>query len=303
MQRESNSPVLFVEQLTVIDCAYLCEQQGLVGESWICDVALAGALDAASMIMDFALVKKTIKRAIDDWVDHTLIVPQASRHLTLNRHEETLADSAAQATSLSFNFASDLETSERLTSNATLTHTSPSSALCLLPASKVDAITVTRYLETRLKAILPATVTTCSITLRNEPTDQPYFHYVHGLKKHDGNCQRIAHGHRSRIRIERNNAYDAALTTKWAQRLNYAYIATQEDITDKDATHTHFAYQAGQGAYTLSYPSARCYYIDSDSTIECIADHLARLLKTEYPADSFTVRVYEGVMKGAIAHS
>ncbi|MBV8063608.1 MAG: 6-carboxytetrahydropterin synthase, partial [Nevskia sp.] len=66
---------LFVEQLTVIDCAFLDAQRGLVGESWIVDIELDGDLDEQSMLLDFGEVKKRLKRALDSSADHTLVVP------------------------------------------------------------------------------------------------------------------------------------------------------------------------------------------------------------------------------------
>src|SRR2546423_13965577 len=78
---------LFVQQLTVIDCAFLDAQRGLVGESWIVDIELEGSLDAQSMVLDFGEVKKRLKKAIDGAADHKLIVPLKSPALKLHRSE------------------------------------------------------------------------------------------------------------------------------------------------------------------------------------------------------------------------
>ena len=52
---------LFVEHLTVIDCAYLDAARGLVGESWIVDVELLGDLDSQSMVLDFGVTTASAK--------------------------------------------------------------------------------------------------------------------------------------------------------------------------------------------------------------------------------------------------
>jgi hypothetical protein len=41
--------------------------------------------------------------------------------------------------------------------------------------------------------------------------------------------------------------------------------------------------------------------MDTDTTVELIAAHMASRIKTEYPEDSVRVKAYEGVGKGAIA--
>ena len=78
---------LFVDNLTVIDFAYLDASRGLVGESWIVDVVLGGELDDQGMVFDFSNVKRTIKRVIDERVDHRLVIPRAYKGLEWNEDE------------------------------------------------------------------------------------------------------------------------------------------------------------------------------------------------------------------------
>jgi 6-pyruvoyl-tetrahydropterin synthase len=273
---------LFVDQLTVIDCAYLDAARGLVGESWIVDLELEGDLDAQSMVLDFGEVKRRIKRAIDAGPDHTLLVPL--QHPAL--HWEARGEQPA----LHFESA-----------RGRIRHISPRCALTLLPVETVSAEALGRHLVEQLQALLPGNAQQLRLHLRPEGIDGAHYHYVHGLKKHDGACQRIAHGHRSRLLIEVDGRRDPALEAAIATDLADAYIGSTEDRVGEDHDHLHFAYRAPEGEFRLELPREHCRLIPTDSTVECIADWLAAAAQAQRPGSAIRVRAFEGVNKGALA--
>jgi 6-pyruvoyl-tetrahydropterin synthase len=278
---------LFVDNLTVIDFAYLDPARGLVGESWITDVVLGGELDDQGMVFDFSNVKRTIKRIIDERVDHRLVVPRGYPGLSWN-----------EDTPDTFEW--------QLTDGSRIVHRSPDEAVVWLSADRVEPAAVAALLEQELKAVLPGNVTSIDIHLRAEVIEGAYYHYVHGLKKHLGNCQRIAHGHRSPIRIDRNGQRDTALEARWAEHWRDIYVGTEEDVVrrfvdDQGVACISFEYEANQGEFALTLPECRVSMMNTDTTVELIAAHIADALKTEYPTDQIRVKAYEGVGKGAIA--
>jgi 6-pyruvoyl-tetrahydropterin synthase len=280
---------LFVDRLTVLDFSYLHPQRGLLGESWLCDVELSGEPDAQGMILDFAEVKRRVKRLIDERFDHTLIVP---RH-----HAGLVLESPADRCALTFRYGEGLHVS----------HAGPASALCLVDVAEITPPTLARAIESALRPVLPPSVAEVVVTLREEPCVGPRYQYSHGLRRHEGNCQRIAHGHRSRIEILRDGARDAGLEQSWAARWRDVYIATRADLigtSDEGRTrYWRFGYRGTQGGFSLELPAERCYLVDTDSTVENLAQHVAERLAVEHPGARYRVRAFEGVDKGAIAEA
>lgn len=278
---------LFVDNLTVIDFAYLDPNRGLVGESWIADVVLGGELDEQGMVFDFSNVKRTIKRVIDERVDHRLVVPRGYEGVAWAEEEPD-----------TFTWT--------LTDGTRIVHRSPDEAVAWLSAERVVPSAVAALLERELMAVLPGNVTNVEVHLREEVIEGAYYHYVHGLKKHLGNCQRIAHGHRSPIRINRNGHRDYELEKRWATLWRDIYVGSEEDVTrrwvdENGVAYVTFEYEANQGEFALTVPESRVYMMETDTTVELIAAHMADQLKAEFPAESIRVKAYEGVGKGAIA--
>lgn len=288
---------LFVNNLTVIDYSYLCPERGMVGESLIVDIELDGSLNDECMVLDFGLVKKQIKAVIDFEVDHKLLVPA---------HHETV----------SFNVLEDsiqllLDRPEQLPIYLNCPH----EAFALIDSDVVNEQSIIDHLETAIKAVLPDNVTGLVLKLAPEPIFGPFYHYSHGLKKHDGNCQRIAHGHRSIVEIERNGEKAEDLEQYWASRWNDIYLITQEDmVSASDMTfpeelavlanvpNMYFvAYDAPQGRFEVAMPQQACEVVDFDSTVEQLTVYIANTLANDNPGDKIDVIGYEGVDKGAMA--
>ena len=277
-------PHLFVDNLTVIDCSVLDPNRGLIGASWIVDIELFGELDQQSMVFDFGHVKKNIKRIIDQEVDHKLLVPTQFKGCQLT-------DIQGQ-TELSF----------ISNKNDRIDHLSPTQALCLINDNIVSHTNVIDFLKDKIRPQLPNNVDGLELTFRQEDDYAFFYCYSHGLKKHDGNCQRIAHGHRSRIEIWENGNRSRNWEQFWADELTDIYIGSAEDIAIQKNHRTRFIYDAPQGHFELELDDSRIHMIESDSTVECIAEHMAKKIKTQHPNSTIKVKAFEGVKKGAIAY-
>lgn len=276
---------LFVEQLSVIDCAYLDAERGLVGESWIVDVELAGDLDRQSMVLDFGEVKKRLKKVLDGIGDHQLLVPHRHAGLRLQHN--------SQGSELHFSGPAD----------GPIEHRSPADAICVVDAPTITTESLTAHLQPLVAQHVPANVAEVRLHLRHEVVDGAYYHYAHGLKKHIGHCQRIAHGHRSRIEIRLDGRREAALEQAWAKRWKDIYLGTQEDVVLDSAERVRFEYTSVDGDFALELPAQRCELLDGDTTVEKLARYIARTVHAEHPGRQVEVRAYEGVMKGAIARA
>ena len=289
---------LFVRDLTVIDSSYLCERRGMVGESWLVDIEMSGELNEMSMLLDFGRVKKLIKSIIDEEVDHKLLVPTECPLI----HIETLDG--------------DESTVDLLRPERSIHLRCPTQGFAFIEAPQVDKESVTRYLLAVLAKRLPDNIKDLSLTLRQEAITGAFYHYSHGLKKHDGNCQRIAHGHRSPIEIHVDGERDDELELNWAERWSDIYLGTEEDKvaltelalspranTQLGDHHLGFKYVAPQGLFQLAIPAAEVEMIDTDTTVELLACYIAREVKKMVGDKFVKIVAYEGVGKGAIAYA
>ncbi len=276
---------LFVDQLTVLDFSCLDPVAGLTGQSWIVDLELEGALDTQGMVQDFGVVKRRARAAVEAVADHRLVVPRTAPGLTV---EDTGGDLA-----LTWSFP-----------GGRVEHRSPASAVYLLEAPEVTPGTLRPALEGAVRAIAPDNVSDLRVGIREEDIAGASYRYSHGLKAHDGLCQRIAHGHRSRIQIWRDGERAEDLEAMWARRWRDIYLASRDDVVaggDDPHAMVRLAYAAREGRFELAIPGDRCEILPAETTVERIAEYVAACLAVENAGSSIRVRAYEGVNKGAVA--
>lgn len=282
--------LLFVDNLTNVDFSFLDPQRGLLGETWLANVRLQGDLDEQGMVCDFGTVKKVIRHWLDTELDHRLAVPVRSPNICIEDEGEFL--------NIRWQFGAAGEFLETR---------SPRDAIALVDAEVLTRESIAAWCITQLKQHFPLNIDQLELDFTLEAIDGAYYHYSHGLKKHRGNCQRIAHGHRSRIDIWANGVKSPALEQQWAETWKDIYIGTREDLIGQPVheriAYYQFAYVAEQGPFTITLPQRCCYLIDTDSTVEFIAHHLAHKTAQDNPGSKIRVKAYEGINKGAIAEA
>lgn len=275
---------LFVNNLTNIDFSYLHTERGLMGESWLVQLQLDGALNDQGMICDFGIVKKVVKEWMDTFADHVLLVPVGSDQADLQYHD--------QQAQLTWHYKE----------GEALVCQSPAQAIIAVETPEITPQSLAQWCEAKLKALFPDEVKGLKLHFVAEPEQGAFYHYSHGLQQHEGNCQRIAHGHRSQLHIYRNGQRDSLLEREWAERWKDIYLGTtaHRQPDPKPGVHA-YCYQAPQGQFELSLPASRCYDLDTETTVELIAEHLAEQVKAVFPDDSIEVHAFEGIGKGAIS--
>lgn len=285
---------LFVNNLTIIDFSFLDFTRGLVGESLIVDVCVQGKLDSHSMVMDFSLVKKVIREYLDATIDHALVVPLKNKNVSFVQHGST-----GEATLYTDEGSMDCFIS------------GPSESFYPIPAETIDKNALEKWLKTKISERLPDNVSGFTLMLREQHIAGNYYHYAHSLKKHAGNCQRIAHGHRSAIIIFVDGERSASWEMFWAERWRDCYLMSEEDVVDSEQLSARAqklcnpkfiasAYTASKGRYEILLRHEHVEILPCDTTIERIAAYIKQEIGYLQPElKDVSVYAFEGIEKGA----
>lgn len=277
------SPCLFVEALTTIDCGILDARHGLRGDSLVVDVELGGALNEQAMVMDFRDVKQRLKRCIDAAVDHRLVIPRELAGVELHQH--------GQRVELAF-----------ACEHGALEYLAPAVAVAVIDSRRVTPAALAAHLQPLVAAAVPDSVEHIRLHLRHARSNGARYHYTHGLRRHGGHCKRLGHGHHSRVLIKVDGQRDAALEQRWAQNWDGVHLGTREDLLAQHNGQLRFGYDSSEGRYELAVPESRCYLIDGATTVERLARHIASGCAQARPGCEIEVRAWEGCGKGGLAN-
>jgi len=276
---------LFVNNLTNVDFSYLDEKHGMMGESWLAQLELDGTLNSQGMICDFGLVKSRVRDWLDTYVDHRLVVPMQ-----------------CSQTNMQFG-KGNLELTWTYSDKTKLVCNAPEQAFSQVSTKAITPESLANWCEGQLFELFGDEIQGLKLSFVAENIAGAFYHYTHGLQQHDGNCQRIAHGHRSCIEIYINGERDESIEQDWAKQWQNIYLGTKAHIVSKAEGYTKYQYTAPQGEFSLELPSQRCDDLESETTVEQIAQHVVKVLKSRYPKKDILVRAYEGIGKGAIAQA
>lgn len=282
--------MIFLQNITTLDFAYLCPERGLLGDSFHVHVDLHGELNEIGFVMDFGPAKRLIKQVIDDQVDHKVIVPGGSANI-----EKT-----------GFSITTSL--------GETYRYEAPASSYLVLPGSKVTEGGLSAFLETACRAVLPKNVRSIKIHLQTDPrfSHEANFRYTHGLRRHNGNCQRLLHGHRNPIVVHLQDLRSPELELFLAQELEGAHFA---HATTLSSTNLNFvldrrnfnlkehgaeiAYVSDQGEFRALLPADRIILLSEEPSIENIAKFCWQRIQDHKPVQNLSVTAFEGLNKGA----
>ncbi len=291
---------LFYDNVTVLDYAYLDDHLGVVGNSLKVNVEFLGETDEEGIVYDFSYAKKKVKEIIDRDCDHRLVVPK-----NLAQRNDGM---------ISFEYLYGFSENK-------ITYKAPEESICEIPYSYISNENLQSYLEEKILSEMPKTVKAIKLKFEEEvlTEDDSFFHYTHGLKDHYGNCQRLLHGHRSTIKIVTNGKRDFEAEQYFCQDLfsgniHFCYwenVVNKEEIQKaisesvpegryENLPNVEIEYTSSQGKFNGTLPGNEIYLMQSETTVENLSIHFAKLVKESLNnRDNCVVYAYEGIAKGS----
>ncbi|BBH51983.1 6-carboxytetrahydropterin synthase [Fluviispira sanaruensis] len=303
--KNRNLTKIFIQNVTLLDCALFIPEKGPKGKSWYVDIVWEGEKDATGVLFDFSLAKKSAKSTIDHEFDHKLLV--TASHIRFQSNSQIIVIGNNKS-----------DTKESLFAINTYNNSVKKIARETLKALESDDVSeLEKEIANAILRNSPSNVKNVKVTLREDEKKKKenYFNYTHSLCHHYGNCQRF-HGHSNIIEIFHKGKFDLARSAKAAKKLNNSYIISRNylaekwdsrlitelvehcpEISDFKSELIAAQYKGTQGEVAVIMPKINTLALDCESTVE----NLAEYIRNQFVDDTdIEVRAYEGLAKGSI---
>lgn len=297
---DERKSTLFVRDVGKIDSALFDPSLGIIGQSWFVDVWLTGTLDENGFVFDFSPLKALIRQTLASTLDHALIIPVGSQTVQFSEFGN------GERWTLKSKPRGEMRESR-------WEYSSPKGSVFPVHTIALKTTNIEQEFGRILRHRLPPSVHHLAVKLREEniaPTEAS-FRYTHGIKGHNGLCQRLFHGHRSRLEIYIGEERRPDLEHFVAREIfgTNVHIATLDQIKSgngevgqrgkTDAPIT-LGYASTLGSFEATLPSNRIFFVEGETSIESMAREVARLIKREEkPSEKVRAVCYEGIDKGA----
>lgn len=297
---ELSKSTMFLNQISVVDHAYIDATGAVIGGSFNPDFIVSGDIDPVEkVVVDFSTIKKDIKAIIDakeDGFDHKLWVMNPYSNAAVIDTEDGYV--------------------EVLTPKVVIR--CPKNAVKVFEAyaytSEEAGFAIGNWVEEKLKQQYPSIGIECYNNIEahtihfnggfNDSMKPSFFTYVHGLKDSTSwGCQNIAHGHLSFIQCFPPSVEGIRVQQRIAAELDGVIFVRKENIKFHEGDVLAIEYTTPRGTFTAAYDvtMVKVCVLDTETTIEFLAAHIGEVYKEMLEAAGVTrIFVSEGLSKGAV---
>lgn len=294
---------IFLHDVTKIDCALFDPSKGVYGQTYEVDVTVGGPIGKSGFIYDFSHLKKMVRETLKTSLDHALIIPINSQAVQFRATDQGECWQMRSRVGKPVPVESEWQ------------YRGPAGSVFSSRCVALNRQTLEQEFARSLRHRLPQSITSVGVSLREaefDPTEAA-FRYTHGIAGHEGMCQRLFHGHRSRLQIFVGEERRVDLEHYIVRDVlgTNVHIATPSQFKDgmvepgtRGKTHAPvtLAYEGSRGYFEAILPADRVFCVAQETSIECITQELARLVKREEnTVERVKVICYEGIDKGAFA--
>ena len=294
----NNTSTMFVNDVTVIDHAYIDDKGKIIGGTYRLDMEVTGRVESEEqVVIDFSACKSLVKKWIDDTpggFDHKLVLyPGFSLYeygdygLIVNTPRVSIIKNG-NMTVIDYDGSSLINSAQTYLSDNLSEHLTQSiGANIRVDAKLSERTTMPKF---------------------SDKTVSKTFRYAHGLKNSTSyGCQNIAHGHLSYISIDGCDDINAAQTVieTIVSDLDCKLLINKHDLeySEEDYySNTHSYTSKTRGRFILGLACADDFVkLDTDTTIENIVEYVATKYSKELKeAGASRLYISEGLCKGAV---